>query len=1019
MPTLPPPPQLDARSKEDLVRFLIAKLQADAGWTPRSDGSFDTGSALVHVFARMMEQLLAGLNQVPEQHYRAFLDLLGAERIPPQPARVPITFVPAAGSLIEPLVPVHTPVAAPAEGEQPELVFYTEAELATTRAELIAAYVVRQDLLWAQDVTALVTGATAGQFALPGSLGGSPFSNSSHAQQYLFACDSLFLRNDLKNLSITFAFETEAAALSLNASAVKWGWWDGHTGDETPQSCQANRATLGWRFDLIPKPFDASARRRWLVAILPQQRAMTVTATATLQAQTELSPTVLLHNGNPLDPARDFMPLGSAPRPGDVLYVGGHAELLQAGAEVKIAVSLSDSLIRDSQSLLAASGLEIRWEVYTRSGWSRLAAGLDLTTSAVMNISLPKEVGTTVINGVADIWLRASVIAGGYGAAASQLATVAPPTVTLAAAGTTLWSYSVIAISAAGAIASSSPSTTTRGPEALATDKFNQLSWPAIAGAASYAVYRLAGPATLGSGCIGITTSPFFVDAGGPASTLPLSTIAPARPSLKALTLSFEKVTLSAVHCVVSQRDLSDEAVYLGFDRPFGEQPVSLFLALDPARPEEVKPEAPRLSLPSLLSIAAVGPTPGSSTPLAIEDGTAGLVRSGLVTFVASPRQTSVSLFQRPPCYWLCLRISSGGLPERRLHRLLTNTTWATHARTVTHELLGSSDGSTDQTFRLSQKPILAGEAIEVREVGATSGEGWTRWQAVPDFHGSAAHDPHYVIDRVSGTLCFGDGRSGRIPMAGAQNIRASCYRTGGGSAGNRAALKINQLRASIAYLDRAVNLLPADGGSEAEEIERMKARSATRLRHGGRAVTLQDFEDLALMASSAVARARAIGPHSAPASGQLRVPVQLIIVPASPAAQPTPGLELLEIVRAFLQARSAPFVDVHVSGPKWSAVRVSANLAALSPDLLPHLLAEATTTIRAFLHPLYGNVSSSGWDFGRRPHASDLYRALSGLAGLDYIESLNLTCDPPGLDRQTLIYAGEPKVFGPGSDGP
>ena len=133
-----------------------------------------------------------------------------------------------------------------------------------------------------------------------------------------------------------------------------------------------------------------------------------------------------------------------------------------------------------------------------------------------------------------------------------------------------------------------------------------------------------------GSGCIGITTSPFFVDAGGPASTLPLSTIAPARPSLKALTLSFEKVTLSAVHCVVSQRDLSDEAVYLGFDRPFGEQPVSLFLALDPARPEEVKPEAPRLSLPSLLSIAAVGPTPGSSTPLAIEDGTAGLVRSGL-----------------------------------------------------------------------------------------------------------------------------------------------------------------------------------------------------------------------------------------------------------------------------------------------------------------------------------------------------------------------------------------------------
>ena len=123
----------------------------------------------------------------------------------------------------------------------------------------------------------------------------------------------------------------------------------------------------------------------------------------------------------------------------------------------------------------------------------------------------------------------------------------------------------------------------------------------------------------------------------------------------------------------------------------------------------------------------------------------------------------------------------------------------------MTHELLGSSDGSTDQTFRLSQKPILAGEAIEVREVGATSGEGWTAGRRCLTFTAPPPTIRTYVIDRVSGT-----------PVLRRRSLRSHSHGWGpehprvllshwGGSAGNRAALKINQLRASIAYLDRAV----------------------------------------------------------------------------------------------------------------------------------------------------------------------------------------------------------------------
>jgi hypothetical protein len=134
-------PRVEKRTYRDFVADVERHLQRTAGWTPPAGGG-DPGSALVHVFARMAEVVADRLNRVPDRNFLAFLDLIGTELLPPQPARVPLTFALAAGSPVDALVPARTPVGAlPLEGETEPVAFETERELVVTRSRLAAAWV--------------------------------------------------------------------------------------------------------------------------------------------------------------------------------------------------------------------------------------------------------------------------------------------------------------------------------------------------------------------------------------------------------------------------------------------------------------------------------------------------------------------------------------------------------------------------------------------------------------------------------------------------------------------------------------------------------------------------------------------------------------------------------------------------------------------------------------------------------------------------------------------------------------
>lgn len=132
-------PPIDKRKYGELVAETEELAQQYSQWRPGPQT--DAGGALIRIFGRFLELIIARLNRVPEKNFLAFLNLIGTEPLPPQPARVALTFHTAANGPLDTTVPAGTQAAAPPlEGEEDEVVFETERDLVATRAQLKAVF---------------------------------------------------------------------------------------------------------------------------------------------------------------------------------------------------------------------------------------------------------------------------------------------------------------------------------------------------------------------------------------------------------------------------------------------------------------------------------------------------------------------------------------------------------------------------------------------------------------------------------------------------------------------------------------------------------------------------------------------------------------------------------------------------------------------------------------------------------------------------------------------------------------
>ena len=485
----------------------------------------------------------------------------------------------------------------------------------------------------------------------------------------------------------------------------------------------------------------------------------------------------------------------------------------------------------------------------------------------------------------------------------------------------------------------------------------------------------------------------------------------------------------------------AEPALYLGFDRPFRDQPVTLYVALAPLQ------VAGRVSRQNRL-VAANGARQEQVSwdyfdgrawaPLAVLDDTQDLTASGTIKFLAPADMAPLARFDPTERFWLRARTgASSGFDPTRLLGVFLNTTLARQSGALHGEVLGSGTQTGKQTLRLARVPVLADPVIEVREpelppevdrAASAREEGpdavqlrsdpvtgeqtvWVRWHQVPALTGSGPRSRHYLLDHGTGRVTFGDGKRGMPPPAGTNNVVAR-YRTGGGAGGNLAPGAITQIKSPLPGVASVSNPVGADGGAEVESEAAAVARGPRTLSHRGLAVTAPEIEQLALeVAGTYLARARALTNVDRELCFRPGW-VTLLIVPRAADARPLPGAELVRRVRQGLAARTFAGIrgQLNVIGPDYVRVTVEATIVPVDLDEAAAVRGRAVAALERFLHPLDGGPDGTGWVFGRDVNLSEVCEVLERVEGIDHVEEVRLLADRM---QQRLVLAAPLTVAG------
>jgi hypothetical protein len=416
-----------------------------------------------------------------------------------------------------------------------------------------------------------------------------------------------------------------------------------------------------------------------------------------------------------------------------------------------------------------------------------------------------------------------------------------------------------------------------------------------------------------------------------------------------------------------------------------------------------------------------------------LKDETRAFTQSGHVYF-RGPRgiiKDSIGAVTTKQLYWMRVRLLESQFeiaPE--MEALLTNTVRATAVVTVRDEVIGSSNGEPDQRLLLRRTPVYAAapSPLEEKQLQAESlrhspgevksdeldakikerelikgflleideGQGPKPWQEVEDFYNSSPSDRHYVLNRTTGEVRFGDGRQGRIPVAGINNLIARFYRYGGGARGNTGRDTITDLQTGIAGVESVTNLWPAEGGTDEEPLEDTKARAPKELKARDRAVTSQDFELLALQTPGVrVRRAHAL-PLYHPEFLGVAVPgvLTVIVVPESRDPKPMPSEATMQAVCEYLNSRRLLTTEVIVAPPRYKKVELEALVIARPTANPAEVKGCVETALTRYLHPLTGGEDGQGWPLGGDVLYSEVFRRVLSVDGVQTVNNLRIIVD-------------------------
>ena len=974
-----PPPKLDDRSFNDIVEEAISMIPRYAPeWTNHNPS--DPGITLIELAAWMTDLLIYRLNQVPEKNYVAFLNLLGIKLRAPRAAKGLVRFTLVEGATKQ-RVPRGTQIATPQATEENTVTFETSRDVVISSALPDRCFTYFDDS-YAENSRFLnpAPNTADGSFEV--------FAGAQRIERYLYLSDPRFANTGDSALLRVFLGTPERGNRDL-ARLLEWEYWEGTRWKElTPAQIEIDRGEVAFlgplRFEPTPVNHVDGLWMRGRLAEVPDSPEDT--EIDTIRARVEvvgegLLPTQAFANLDnnaflQLDLGKNLYPFGKEPKTDCILYLACDELLQTADAYISVEMLLADSSVipRPNPSEQLVLAFEYwdgkRWRHLGRSAPRGALPGAGdelgfhddtkaLSQSGTVSFRRPKDMESLEVNGVAKRWIRIRIEKGDYGE---------------------------------------------QGSYTLESDKW------------------------------------IFKDER------------PLRPpALRSLTFRYREDYRDVRH-VLSYNDFQftdvtevarteftifqpfqakaeeSPALYLGFVSKPPNDPIGVYFQLDEelglgsvpsdeasiATTELSKYEAMRrLAWESGQRVVWEYWDGREWQPLAVDDETQGFTNSGFSTFIAPDDWVSSSKFTEER-FWLRARLEQGGyVKPPRVRMIVTNAIDAFNHETILSETIGSSDGSPMQSFKFLRQPMLDDELVDVRErqkppaeeitdllpdavrpvepENPQNNEVWVRYKRVDSFFASGPRSRHYMLDYVTGTISFGDGRKGIVPPEAKNGIVAASYRIGGGAIGNVNTGTLTSLGRALAYIDTVVNPLPASGGADRETIDEAKNRAPYTIKSRDRAVTSEDYEMLALRASTTLARARCVPDRTN------RGHVTLAMVPKSDVRgqeltrRLVPSNEVLRYVKRYLDERKLVGTVLNVVRPRYKDLSIRVVLIRRTVGTSDRLRKDIEQKMRRYLHALVGGKDGKGWEFGRPVLKAELVHLAEEVPGVEGIDSLNL----------------------------
>ena len=407
----------------------------------------------------------------------------------------------------------------------------------------------------------------------------------------------------------------------------------------------------------------------------------------------------------------------------------------------------------------------------------------------------------------------------------------------------------------------------------------------------------------------------------------------------------------------------------------------------------EWSPEAvPNVPAPATLTWSYTN-TANAVTPFAsVHEGTGGLRRSGTVR-LALPIDWQP---EASGAYKILLGISGATFTfPPLLRRLKANVVLAKHASPETlNPDISQWLPLPGNVVALDSPPIEDTVQVQIAQ---------DKWLQVSDLSLSGPTDRVFLVSRARSEISFGDGLTGRLPLASSMTVT---YQTGGGIVGN-----FGQGSSWVGQGFLGTNLAPGDGGAETETLAAAITRSTAALNERNRAVSKVDYETLA-RTTPGVAFQRAyaaVGFHPDFPGSTVPGSITVFVVPYAPRVEtdgdwasdvydpaPVPDQGALAKAQSWLNAAKLIGGEVFVCPPVYRKVWLTLTVAVDAP--LPASLREAIVTgLHNFLDPLVGGDAQEGWLFGDPLRPSALLRVAQGVLGTaGDVQSVAVSIDSP-----------------------